>query len=247
MSLYKTRAVVIKTQEFKEADKLVWLYTEKLGKITAIAKGAKKNRSKYLSNTSPFCYGEYVLYKGKSLFNLSEAQLIDSFQDFLRDLDTLTYGSYFCELIDICTEEKESSRELFQELVKSLFLMKNKVVDIEILARAFEMKVLKYTGYALNFNHCVECGREIETSNYISLQSLGGICNYCNKINGIGVTYATYNILKYIYEAPLEKLYKLSIDTETKKDIYKILNTIINQNYLKKPKSLQILNYIKEE
>ncbi|APC82085.1 DNA repair protein RecO [Clostridium botulinum] len=125
--------------------------------------------------------------------------------------------------------------------------MKNKVVDIEILARAFELKVLKYTGYALNFNHCVECGRKIETSNYISLQSLGGICNYCNKINGIGVTYATYNILKYIYEAPLEKLYRLSVDTETKKDIYKILNTIINQNYLKKPKSLQILNYIKEE
>ncbi|HID0758330.1 DNA repair protein RecO [Clostridium botulinum] len=247
MSLYKTRAVVIKTQEFKEADKLVWLYTEKLGKITAIAKGAKKNRSKYLSNTSPFCYGECVLYKGKSLFNLSEVQLIDSFQDFLRDLDTLTYGSYFCELIDICTEEKESNRELFQELVKSLFLIKNKVIDIEILARAFEMKVLKYTGYALNFNYCLECGRKIETTNYISLQSLGGICSYCNKVNGIGVTYATYNILKYIYETPLEELYKLSVDTETKKDIYKILNIIINQNYLKKPKSLQILNYIKEE
>ncbi len=78
-------------------------------------------------------------------------------------------------------------------------------------------------------------------------QSLGGICSYCNKVNGIGVTYATYNILKYIYETPLEELYKLSVDTETKKDIYKILNMIINQNYLKKPKSLQILNYIKEE
>ncbi len=187
------------------------------------------------------------MYKGKGLFNLSEAQLIDSFQDFLTNLDTLTYGSYFCELIDISTEEKESNIGLFQELVKSLFLMKNKVLDIEILARAFEVKVLKYTGYALNFNHCVECGRKIETSNYISLQSLGGICNYCNKINGIGVTYATYNILKYIHESPLEELYRLSLDKETKKDIYKILNTIINQNYLKKPKSLQILNYIKEE
>ncbi|MCR1933841.1 DNA repair protein RecO [Clostridium tepidum] len=247
MSLYKTRAVVIKTQDFKEADKLVWLYTERLGKITAIAKGARKNRSKYLSNTSPFCYGEYVLYKGKGLFNLSEAQLIDSFQDFLTSLDTLTYGSYFCELIDIATEEKESNIGLFQELVKSLFLMKNKALDIEILARAFEGKVLKYTGYALNFNNCVECGRKIETSSYISFQSLGGICNYCNKINGIGVTYATYNILKYIYESPLEELYRLSLDKETKKDIYKILNIIINQNYLKKPKSLQILNYIKEE
>lgn len=150
-------------------------------------------------------------------------------------------------MIDICTEEKESNRELFQELVKSLFLMKNKVVDIEILARAFEIKVLKYTGYALNFNNCPECGRKIKTSNYISFQNLGGICNYCNKINGIGVTYATYNILKYISEIPLEELYRLSMDQKTKKDIYKILDSIISQNYLKKPKSLQMLNYIKEE
>lgn len=125
--------------------------------------------------------------------------------------------------------------------------MKNKVIDLDILARAFEMKILKHTGYAFNFNHCLECGRKIETSNYISLQSLGGICNYCNKVNGISVTYATYNILKYIYKTSLEELYRLSIDAKTKKDIYKILSTIISESYLKKPKSLQILNYIKEE
>lgn len=188
-----------------------------------------------------------MLYKGKSLFSLSEGHLIDSFQDFLKDLNTLTYASYFCELIDISVEEAESNKELFKELVTSLYLMKNKVVDIEILARAFELRVLKATGYGFNFNNCAECGNNIDTSNYISFQNLGGICNNCDKVNGISITYATYNILKYIFSTPLEELYRLSVSDETKKELYKVLKIIINQNYFKKPKSLQILNYIEEE
>ncbi|RFM22309.1 hypothetical protein C1146_01915 [Clostridium botulinum] len=66
MSLYKTRAVVIKTQEFKEADKLVWLYTEKLGKITAIAKGAKKIEVNIYLIHHPFVMENMYYIRGKA-------------------------------------------------------------------------------------------------------------------------------------------------------------------------------------
>ena len=49
MSLIETGGVIIKAQEYKENDKLLWIFTEKLGKITVIAKGAKKNKSKLFS------------------------------------------------------------------------------------------------------------------------------------------------------------------------------------------------------
>jgi DNA repair protein RecO (recombination protein O) len=88
-----------------------------------------------------FCYGDYVVYKGKSLYTINESSIIDSFQDLLNDLDTLTYASYFCELIDICMQDEESNRELFRNLVTAFYLIKNKVVDIETLARAYELKV----------------------------------------------------------------------------------------------------------
>ena len=93
LSVYKTRAVVIKTQDLKENDKLVWLYSENLGKITAVAKGAKGGRSKFMSSTLPFCYGEYVVFKGKSLFTINECEIIDSFQALIGDLESLTYAS----------------------------------------------------------------------------------------------------------------------------------------------------------
>lgn len=44
LSVFETKAVIIKTQDFKENDKLVWFYTEKLGKITAVVRGAKRSK-----------------------------------------------------------------------------------------------------------------------------------------------------------------------------------------------------------
>ena len=93
LSIFENKAVIIKTQDFKENDKLVWLYTEKLGKITAIAKGAKRSKSKFLSITLPLCYGEYMVYKGKNLYTLQEGKLINSFQGLLSNLDKLNYSS----------------------------------------------------------------------------------------------------------------------------------------------------------
>lgn len=92
------------------------VFSEKLGKISVIAKGAKKNRSKLFSSTLSFCYGNYNVYKGKGMYTLNEGDIIDSFQSLLSDLETITYASYFCELIDIALNEEESNRQLFKDL-----------------------------------------------------------------------------------------------------------------------------------
>lgn len=149
LSVFETKAVIIKTQDYRENDKLVWFYTEKLGKITAIVRGAKKSKSKFLSLTLPLCYGEYMVYKGKNLYTLQEGKIINSFQGLLNNLDKLTYSSYLCELIDIACEENEVNEKLFKDLVTILYLLNTDVLDYEILIRAFEIKLLKATGYSL--------------------------------------------------------------------------------------------------
>ncbi|MBE6064607.1 DNA repair protein RecO [Clostridium cochlearium] len=246
MSVFNTRALVIKTQDYKEWDKIIWFFTEKLGKISVIAKGAKKNSSKFFSASLPFCYGNYIFYKGKGMHTLNEGEIVESFQDFLSDLDTITYASYFCELIDICFPEGESNRMLFKELITAFYLMKTKAVDLETLARVFELRILKATGYELSLDKCSICKEKITSSNYISLQYLGGVCNNCIKSNGIDISNASYNIIKYLNRLPIEKTYRISIPDNLKKEIYDILKYIISQNYIRKPKSLEILNISKE-
>lgn len=224
---------------------MVWFYTEKLGRISAIAKGAKKNRSKYFSNTLTFTYGDYILYKGKSMYTLNEGTIIDSFQGVLSDFDTISYASYLCELIDISMAEEESNRELFKEFVTAFYLIKSKACDLETLARVFEMKVLKATGYGLNLHRCCICKEPISSSNYINIQYLGGVCSKCQKLNGMRVSPAAYNIIKYLNNLTLEKSYRVTIPSNLKEEIEKFLGTIIDQSYLRKPKSLETLNFIK--
>lgn len=246
LSLHKTNAVVIKSKEFKENDKLVWLYTEKLGKITTIVKGSRKSKSRFLSLTLPLCYGEYIVFKGKSLFNMQEGKVINSFQSLLSNLDKLTYSAYLCELIDICIEDGEVNESLFREFLTCMYLLNTDALDYELLIRAFELRILNATGYGINFENCSICRKKINISNYISLSNYGGVCEECNKEHGFYISRPAYNALKFLSKTPMDKIYRLNVNEDVKKDISKVTQFVIGSNYAKKPKSLEMLNYIKE-
>ena len=246
LSLLKCNGVVIKTQDYRENDKLVWLYTDNLGKITMIAKGAKKSKSKLFASTIPLCYGEYLLFKGKSLFVLQEGKINNSFQGLLDNLDKLTYSSYICELIDIALVEGEKNIQVFKEFLTTLYLLNTDALDYELLIRYFELKLLKATGYGLNLDNCVCCGKKINVSNYIDVSNFGGICESCIRENGMYLSKGAYNSLKFLINTSPDKIYRLKISNDIKKEIEKITFYIISHNYAKKPKSLEMLNYLKE-
>jgi DNA repair protein RecO (recombination protein O) len=244
LNTIKTRAIVIKTQEYKENDRLVWLFTEELGKISVLAKGARKNKNKNFSLTLPFCFGEYVVYKGRSLYTLNEGRIIESFQDMLNDYDTLIYGSYFNELIDVACEE-DLYLSLFRDLASCFYLMKNKAVDLELLARTFELKLLRATGYGLHLENCAICDKEINNSNFISFQYFGAICESCEKNYGTHISKSTYNVLKFLNSVDIEKISRLSVNEVTKREVFKILTNFVSLNYSRKPKSLLMLEHFK--
>lgn len=236
----------MRTQDIKENDKLLWIFTDKIGKITAIAKGVKKSKSKFLSISLPLCYGEYMVFKGKNMFTLNEGRTIESFQELLNNLTTITYSSYICELIDISVQDEESNRELFKTLVTALYLMKTQAVDNEILVRAFELKLLRLTGYGINFDDCSICRKRISTSNYMSFQYYGGVCDECVKEKGIYINKASFNALKFLDNIPLEKVYRVNLSKVVKDELSKVTSILISNNYSRIPKSLQMLEFIKE-
>ena len=246
MSLLKTKGVILKSQDYRENDKLIWIYTEDSGKVTAIARGSKKSKSKFLSITLPLCFGEFSLFKGKNLYNLQEGKIINSFQGLLNNLDKLTYSSYVCELIDICVEDNEQNLSLFRDFITCLYLLNTDALDYELLIRSFELKVLKSTGYGLIFDRCSICKKPISVSTYISLSNFGGVCEECNKDHGVYLSKAAYSALRFLNNTPMDKVYRLNLTDEVKKQIEKVTTFIIYSNYSKRPKSLEMLNYIKE-
>ncbi len=195
-----------------------------------------------MSLSMPFSFGQYMLFKGKNLYNLTDGRIINSFQGLLRDFEKLTYGSYLCELIDISLPESELNPSLFKELVTALYLLNTDALDSEVLIRAFELKLLKYTGYGLNLTTCASCKKTISTSEYININLYGGVCESCSKLNTVEVSKGAYNTLRFLSGTSLDKIYKLNISKEAKEEIKKILTYIISSSYGRKPKSLELLN-----
>lgn len=186
-----------------------------------------------------------MVFKGKSLYTINEGEVINSFQSLLNDLDSLTYGSYICELIDIALIDEESNRGLFMEFMKVFYLMENKAVDYDLLSRTFEVKLLAASGYHFNLEHCVSCKRKINTSNYINLEYFGGICSDCEKDRGMSISFAAYNTLKYLVKAPIENIYRLALTKEVKSELFRLLTNIITESFGRRPNSLQAFEYIK--
>jgi DNA repair protein RecO (recombination protein O) len=141
--------------------------------------------------------------------------------------------------------EGESNRLLFKEFVTTFYFMKNGIGDLETLLRAFEIKLLTLTGYGINTEYCVKCGKKIANSNYFSYSSYGGVCNECKKEKGKTVTFATFKALNYLSKIQLDKVYRVKLSGEVKLEIYEILAHIIEQSYGKKANSLEIFNSLK--
>ena len=84
--LTSVTGLIIRTADIKESDRLVTIFTEETGVITAIAKGARSIKSRQMSATLQFCYGRYILYQKNDFYWIKEAELIESFNLMTEDL-----------------------------------------------------------------------------------------------------------------------------------------------------------------
>lgn len=185
-----------------------------------------------------------MLFKGRNLYTLNEGRVIKSFGGLLSNLEKLTYSTYICELIDIATEENEKNAELYRYFLTCIYLLETDAIDYENLIRSFELKMLKATGYGLNLDNCVICKKQIKTSDYMHMSYFGGICSECEKTNGIKISKAAYNAIKFLNNTSMDKVYRLSLSQEIKEEVEKINTMIISSIYARKPKSLEMLKYI---
>lgn len=104
--LNKWEGIVLKSMPYGESNKIVTLYTREAGKMTAMARGAKKPASRLSAVTQTFTYGYYLLRTGRGMGTLEQGEPIDSMRHIREDLEATAYASYIVELIDRLTDDR---------------------------------------------------------------------------------------------------------------------------------------------
>ena len=146
MALYNVEAINLKSSNTGEADKIITLFSKGLGKIRAIAKGARRPTSKFGGRLEIFTYNHIQLATARNLDIMSQCETIESFYKLREDKAKLNSGFYLVKLIDIITEDRQRNDEIFGLLLSALYALQSSG-DPVVLARAFEVKLSRIEGF----------------------------------------------------------------------------------------------------
>ena len=155
------KAYVIHSRPFKETSLIVTFLTERKGKINAVAKGAKRKKSRFSGNLEPFqCLN--IDFRGKfDLKSLILAEPCEVFEDFLGS-ENLYSAFYINELVNYLIAQADESVEIFELYKKCIANLKNDN-SVEKTLRDFELNILSNLGYEINFQNDYDSNDEIKS------------------------------------------------------------------------------------
>lgn len=138
--------MILQALPMGEYDRRVLVLTKERGKISAFAKGARRQNSRLMARTNPFCFGTFKLYEGKSAYSLTDAEISNYFDGFREDLEGAVYGMYFLDVADYYTRENNDERDMLKLLYQSLRALSVPAIPNELIRYIFEMKALVVNG-----------------------------------------------------------------------------------------------------
>ncbi len=174
----EVRGLVIRTVDIKETDRLVTIFTEEQGAITALARGARSLKSRKLAATMQFCYGKYILYKQGDKLWIKEAELIESFFDIRATIEGLALANYIAEVLSFVTVE-QAEEDLLRLSLNSLYAISTGKYDLEKIKSAFEIRAVSILGFMPNILSCHLCD---EKGGDFFFDIMGGVieCRACH-------------------------------------------------------------------
>lgn len=177
----KTEAIVLRTLRFGEADRILHLYTPHRGRLSAIAKGVRRARSRFGGRLEPFFRLNLVLYEGRSdLLTVTSAETVDGFARLRGDGHALDGAARACDAVARLFESGDPSPPVFHLLANELSLLDRDpgVHATKANQLAFRLKLLLAAGLAPQLGGCADCGEREHLTGFSG--SAGGVvCGSC--------------------------------------------------------------------
>ena len=241
------KGIVIREVNTGEADKIITVLTAEEGKISVAAKNARRPKNSLSAGTQLFCFSDYMLFKGKELYNMSCCEVIEANYEIRNDIVKLTYCSHMLELIMDNVQEGEPSGRVLQLLLNTLYVIANTDRSPELVTRVFELRLMALLGYEPHILSCMKCNKTQEENMYFDLDNSGLVCGECVNLNGrvIPLLPGTVKALKYIMHISPQKLYSFSLSEDSVKELGVISKKYIKEHLGKEYNKLDYLKHFK--
>lgn len=212
MTTRQTPAIVLQVRAYGEADRLVNFLTPDGGRISGIAKHAKKSKRRFANCLEPLNRVIFHLSPRRGdLEFIQQGELVHSFVNLRRDLRRLAAAALLAELAGELSTPPETTAAIFKTLNTALELL-DAGADPDSLLPPFLLHLLQLGGYGPRWGKCRECGREPAPPLFFSIPKGGVICGACSQAAAgplLPLNPGTWKLLRLASEMPLAKLTRL--------------------------------------
>ena len=227
---YRTKGFILKKIDYGESDRIFTIYTKDFGKLEILGKAIRKIKSKLRGGVELFYLSEIEFIQGKTYKTLTDAILINSFQNIRKDLKRLNIAYKISEVFDCLVKGQESDKKIWDLLNETFKRLNNhllKTTHYSLLYYYFLWNFLSLLGYEPEFYRCFLCQKKLKPERlYFSPKEGGVICQNCFKKvkSGKEINPAIIKILRIILKnnwqvfrkLKIKKLYLKSLDTISK-------------------------------
>ena len=225
--LSEVKGIVIRSVDIKDSDRLITIFTEEMGAITALARGARSLKSRKMSSTMQFCYSSFVLYGTSDKLWVKEAELIDSFFGISATIEGLALAGYIAEILcDVTVSVAEC--DLLRLSLNTLYAISSGKYRLDKVKAAFEIRAASILGFMPDVHACADCGAA--SDEYIFDVMDGEIkCTECRRRAELShslidspheariicpISEGARRALEYSIHAPIEKIFSFNISED---------------------------------
>lgn len=246
---YKTEAIVLKHVNLKEADKILTLYTPGMGKLSAVAKGVRRPRSKTGGHLELLSHCALMLTRGRNLDTVNQAQTVSAFLPLREDLWRASLALYAAELVSRFTAEHVENYPVYRLLLDTLHRLCD-TQDGELTLRFFELNLLTHLGYKPELHNCISCRSQLEpTENLFSTSGGGVLCPACRDREPLArpVSVNALKVMRLCQQGDYAKVGNVNVDDELSLEMEGLLRGYIRYLLEREVKSVEWLDRLRRE
>lgn len=271
MSGFSSSAIILRRMDFSDHDVIIDFFTQNRGRVTAVAKNAKKSKKRFAGVLELFsCVDAVFLYpkKADGLLLLKEAFLTQPFAGIRTDVEKFAYASYWAEMVNRSSEAAVRQEGVFTLLHYVLTALEGGALSAEKLSILFQMRFLSLIGLAPEISVCRVCRQPVaglaQDRFVFDVAGGGVVCRNCRPMleaelenmpagGGAGtrsravLSKGTLKRLQWLRESDLASSGRVQFDRASQKEALLVMEWFVLYHLSSAIKSLAILRRMRRE
>ncbi len=240
-----SQAIILNRSDYRESDSLITCYTRNFGKLSLVARGTKKIKSKLAGHLEPISLADILVIKGKGFDYVGSALTAEAFLNIKDNLNKIYYAGRALGWLNRLVKEGQADERLFLLLGRWLEVLDNYPAEEftkengELFFIFFALKLMAELGYKPEMYHCLNCQENIKPGkNYFNLKNGGIICENClekerrereiasNEL--LTISDNCIKLMRFIMDNRLDAAKKLKLDKKIIKELSTLTVNFLN-------------------